>query len=81
MEYYIFIRGDYTVPLLGDCISSGKTNNLSWEFEPKFREHLIEAGVPNGDYPANAGICLEIIYDNISWWLESVKTPVFIYSF
>jgi len=81
MQYYIFIRGDYTVPALGDCISSGKINNLFWEFEPSFREHLREAGVPNGDYPANAGVCFEIIYDNISWWLESVKTPVFIYSF
>ena len=81
MEYYIFIKGDYAVPLLGDCISSGITNDSFWNFEPRFREHLIKAGVPNGDYPACAGICLKIIYDNISWWLESVKTPVFIYSF
>ena len=49
------------------------------KFEPKFSEHLKEASVANGDYPANAGVQFIIIYD-ILWLLERVKTPVFIYS-
>jgi hypothetical protein len=75
MFYSICIHGGHL-----EWITSGETNDLFWEFEPMFREHLKEAGLANGDYPANAGVCLKVIYDNISWWLESVKTPVFTYS-
>jgi len=75
--YYISIhKGDNI-----ETISSEKTNDLFWDFEPKFSEHLKEAGVANGDYPVNAGVQFIIIHDNILWLLESVKTPVFTFSF
>jgi len=73
--YYITIHGGHL-----DWITSGETNDLFWDFEPQFREHLKEAGLANGDYPANVCVCLKVIHDNISWMLESVKTPVFTYS-
>ena len=76
MFYYISIHKGNNI----ETITSGETNDLFWGFEPQFNEHLKEAGFANGDYPANAGVCLKVIYDNISWWLESVKTPVFTYS-
>jgi len=76
MFYSIVIHGSHL-----EWITSSETNDLFWDFEPQFNEHLKEAGLANGDYPANAGVCLKVIYDNISWWLESVKTPVFTYSF
>jgi len=76
MHYFIVIhKGDYT-----EAITSDKTNDLFWNFEPKFSEHLKEAGVAKGDYPAYVGASLNIIYDNISWLIDIAKTPVFIYS-
>ena len=61
-------------------IASDNTDDLFWNFEPKFSEHLKDVGVPNGDYPAYVSANLNIIHDNISWWLEIAKTPVFTYS-
>ena len=76
MFYYISIHKGNNI----ETFSSEKTNDLFWDFEPKFSEHLKEASVANGDYPVNAGVQFVIIHDNISWLLESVKTPVFTYS-
>ena len=76
IHYYIVIhKGDYT-----EAITSDKTNDLFWNFEPKFSKHLKEVGVQKGNYPAYTGACLNIIYDNISWLIEIAKTPVFTYS-
>jgi len=76
IHYYIVIhKGDYT-----EGITSEKTNDLIWDFEPKFSKYLKEAGVPNGDYPAYVGASLNIIYDDISWLCEIVTSPVFTYS-
>jgi DNA-binding CsgD family transcriptional regulator len=76
IHYYIVIhKGDYT-----EAITSDKTKDLFWNFEPKFSKHLKEVGVPKGNYPAYTGASLNIIYDNISWLIEIAKTPVFTYS-
>jgi DNA-binding CsgD family transcriptional regulator len=76
IHYYIVIhKGVYT-----EAITSDKTNDLFWNFEPKFSKHLKEVGVPKGNYPAYTGASLNIIYDNISWLIEIAKTPVFTYS-
>ena len=75
-EYFIAIhKGNYT-----EAITSGITNDLIWNFEPKFSEHLKEVGVVTGDYPAFAGAHCIIIHDNVSWLIEIDKTPVFTYS-
>jgi hypothetical protein len=75
-QYAIIIhKGDYT-----EAITS-YTDDLSWDFEPQFSEHLKEAGVVNGDYPAVALVSLHIIHENISWLLGITYTPVFTYSF
>ena len=74
----------YSIVALTDnnwsAIASDRTDNLSWNFEPKFREHLKETGVVSGDYPAYVVANLIIIHDNISWYFEIAKTPVFTYS-
>jgi len=74
----------YSIVVLADNywsgIASDRTDNLSWNFEPKFREHLKEAGVLSGDYPAYVVANLIVIHDNISWYFEIAKTPVFTYS-
>ena len=53
MFYNIVIHGSHL-----EWITSGETNDLFWDFEPQFSGHLKEAGLANGDYPANAGVCL-----------------------
>jgi hypothetical protein len=63
------------------AIASEKTDDLSWEFEPRFSEYLKENNVPKGDYPSYVGINLNVIYNKISWIMEIVKSPIFTYSF
>jgi hypothetical protein len=53
---------------------------LFWNFEPGFSEYLKKMGVMDGNYPAIAGVHINIIHDNISWILEIANTPVFTYS-
>jgi hypothetical protein len=75
MQYAIILhKGDYT-----EAIGS-YTDDLFWNFEPGFSEHLKEAGVATGDYPATVGASLNVIHDDISWLLEIAYTPVFTYS-
>jgi len=62
------------------AIASDKTNDLSWEFEPKFSESLKIIDIPKGDYPSYAGVNLNVIYNKISWIIEIVKSPIFTYS-
>jgi hypothetical protein len=63
------------------AIASDKTNDLFWEFEPRFSEYLKENNEIKGDYPAYTGVNLYIIHNKISWVLETVKSPMFTYSF
>jgi len=75
MQFSIVLhKGDYT-----EAIGT-YTDDLSWNFEPKFSEHLKEAGVSNGNYMAIVGANIHVIYNNISWLLDIACTPVFIYS-
>jgi len=76
MSYSIIVLTDDCWP----AIASDRTDNLSWNFEPNFREHLKETGVVSGDYPAYVEANIIIIHDNISWHFEIAKTPVFTYS-
>ena len=63
------------------AIASDKTNDLFWEFEPKFSEYLKENNVAKGDYPSYVGVNLNVIYNKISWIMEIAKSPIFTYSF
>ncbi|WP_461246065.1 hypothetical protein [Treponema sp. R6D11] len=63
------------------AIASDKTDDLFWNFEPKFSEYLKEKNVTTDDYQSYAGVNLNIIYNKISWIMESVKSPIFTYSF
>jgi len=63
------------------AIASDKTDDLFWNFEPRFSEHLKEKNTPKGDYTSYAGVNINIIHNNISWVLEIVKSPIFTYSF
>jgi hypothetical protein len=73
--YNIIIhKGDYTEAF------TNYTDDLFWNFEPGFSEYLKKLGVIDGNYPAIAGVHLNIIHDNISWLLEIANTPVFTYS-
>jgi hypothetical protein len=72
----VALTGDFT-----EGIISGDTGDLSWEFEGAFSEHLKEAGVENGDYPAYVEANLYIIHAGISWVLNFADSPVFVYSF
>ena len=62
------------------AIASDNTDDLFWNFEPRFSKKLKETNMAKGDYPAYVTANLNIIHDNISWWLEIAKTPVFTYS-
>jgi len=66
---------------LWHAIASDKTNDLFWEFEPKFSEYLKANNVPKGEYQSYAGVNLNIIHNKISWIMEIVKSPIFTYSF
>jgi len=63
------------------AIASEITDDLSWEFEPRFSEYLKENNMAKGDYPAYLGVNFNIIHNKISWILETVKSPMFTYSF
>ena len=63
------------------AIASEKTDDLTWNFEPRFSEYLKENNVAKGDYPAYVGVNFNIIHNKISWILETVKSPMFTYSF
>jgi len=78
MAYAILLRTNDN-PLL-QAINSPNTDDLFWNFEPIFSKQLKETNVAKGDYPAYVVANLNIIHDNISWWLEIAKTPVFTYS-
>jgi len=75
-HYIIINKGDNNI----EWISSGKTKNLFWDFEPMFSEHLKEAGVTKGYYPALVGTSIHVVYDNIPWYIEIASSPVFTYS-
>jgi len=77
MSYNIVICTETNWP----AIASDKTDDLSWNFEPRFSEYLKENNVANGDYPAYVGVNLNVIHKKILWTLETVKSPIFIYSF
>jgi len=77
MSYNIVICADDNWP----AIASDKTDDLSWDFEPRFSEYLKENNAAKGDYPAYAGVNLHIIHNKISWILEITKSPIFTYSF
>jgi len=77
MSYNIVICAGDNWP----AIASEKNTDLSWEFEPRFSEHLKENNAVNGNYPAYAGVNLYITHKKISWVLEIAKSPIFTYSF
>jgi len=77
MSYNIVICKDAYWP----AIASDITEDLFWNFEPRFSEYLKDTNVANGDYPAYVGANLNIIHNKISWILEIVKSPIFTYSF
>jgi len=77
ISYNIVICADDNWP----AIASDKTDDLFWEFEPRFNEYLKENNVSKGDYPAYAGVNLYITHNKISWVLEITKSPIFTYSF
>jgi hypothetical protein len=55
--------------------------DLSWVFEPEFTDSLNEENaLESGSYPAYVTAFCNIIYDNIKWFVEIAKTPVFTYS-
>jgi hypothetical protein len=62
------------------AIGSDSTDDLFWEFEPKFKKQLKENGLTKGSYPTYVGANLNIIHNNISWILEIAKSPIFTYS-
>jgi hypothetical protein len=71
----IIHKGDYTEAY------TNYTDDLFWNFEPRFSEYLTEEGVVKGNYPAISAAHVNIIHDNISWLLEIAHTSVFTYSF
>ena len=77
ISYNIVICADDNWP----AIASDKTDDLTWDFEPRFSEYLKENNVAKGDYPAYAGVNLYITHNKISWVLEITKSPIFTYSF
>jgi len=77
MSYNIVICANDNWP----AIASDKTDNLTWDFEPRFSEYLKENNVAKGDYQSYAGVNLYITHNKISWILEIVKSPMFTYSF
>jgi len=76
MAYSILIRTNDNP----QAIASDNTDDLFWNFEPKFSKKLKETNVAKGDYPAYVTANLIMIHDNISWHFEIAKTPVFTYS-
>jgi len=62
------------------AIGSDSTDDLSWEFEPKFKKQLKENGLTKGNYPTYVGANINIIHNNVSWVLEIAKSPIFTYS-
>jgi hypothetical protein len=77
ISYNIVICADDNWP----AIASDKTDDLSWDFEPRFSEYLKENNVANGNYQAYTGANLYITYNKISWILEIAKSQIFTYSF
>jgi len=77
MSYNIVICADDN----WHAIASEKTDDFSWEFEPRFSEYLKENNAVKGNYPAYVGVNLYITYNKISWVLEIAKSPIFTYSF
>ena len=56
-------------------------NGLTWVFDPHMTKSLREGDYLNsGSYPAFVTARCNIIYDNIKWLVEIVKTPEFTYS-
>jgi hypothetical protein len=76
MWYSVSVQGENYNTAVGDY-----TDNLFWDFEPKLTDQLKEDGAVNGNYTAFAQVTCNIIYDNVSWYLEIAKTPLFTYSF
>ena len=62
------------------AIGSDFTDDLFWEFEPKFRKQLKENGLTKGSYPTYVGANLNIVHNNVSWIMEIAKSPIFTYS-
>jgi len=77
MSYNIVILANDNWP----AIASEKTEDLSWEFEPRFSDYLKETKVAKDSYPAYAGVNLYLTHNKISWILEIAKSPIFTYSF
>jgi hypothetical protein len=77
VSYNIVICADDYLP----AIASDKTDDLTWDFEPRFSEYLKENNVTKGDYPSYVGVNLYITHNKISWILEIAKSPMFTYSF
>jgi len=62
------------------AIGSDSTDDLVWEFEPKFRKQLRENGLTKGNYPTYVGANINIVHNHVSWVLEIAKSPIFTYS-
>jgi hypothetical protein len=62
------------------AIGSDFTDDLFWEFEPKFKKQLKENGLTKGNYQTYVGANLNIVHNNVSWIMEIAKSPIFTYS-
>jgi hypothetical protein len=76
INYCIYTQtGEYA-----EAIISGPIDELFWNFEPRFSEHLKETGVTSGDYPTFVGANISVTHDKTSWVMDIAKSPVFTYS-
>jgi hypothetical protein len=84
-QYFSFSLYNEIMSSTLGSISTDNNNILSWDFEPSIREQInrhngTEEVSINGNYNAYIGYSMMIIYDNIEWYNQFIKSPKFIYT-
>ena len=56
-------------------------HGLAWDFEPLMTQYFNESGyLQRGDYPVFISVYCNVLYDNIPWTMEIVKSREFTFS-
>ena len=84
-QYFSFSLYNEIMSSTLGSISTDNNNILSWDFEPSIREQInryngTEGVSINGNYNAFIGYSMMIIYDNIEWYNQFIKSPKFSYT-
>jgi len=84
-QYFSFSLYNEIMSSTLGSISTDDNKILSWDFEPSIREQIniyngTEGVSINGNYNAYIGYSMMIIYDNIEWYNQFIKSPKFTYT-